>query len=226
MRTWRVLRTVLSFWLTPFRASTWRRFGYAIAALPINVVCLGLAVTGRAETAARYQHRLAGRLAGLPVGGLRYPVRSARLIVCSVLGLAISLASWVLLQDLAFLMLLNVAYPIRAYVSAGFHDNFLPWDGWNLLWSIRFHPASGPDPWADTYDTSWGGPTLVGAWTVHAGLSLVTIYPVLAWAIRGLTRLQGRLIQALLGGPAKAAPSNSSVGPRSAEDTVRPRVER
>jgi hypothetical protein len=39
------------------------------------------------------------------------------------------------------------------------------------------------------YTTSWGGPTLAGAWAVHAGLALVTIYPVLAWAIRGLVRL-------------------------------------
>jgi hypothetical protein len=202
MRTWRVLRTVLSFWLTPFRASTWRRFGYAVVLLPASVVGLVLATVGRVDAAARYQRRLADELAGLPVGEPRYPARGPRLIACSVAGLAISLVSWVLLQDLAFLMLINVAYPIRDYVSAGFHDNFLPWDGWNLLWTFRIHPASGPDPWANNYYTSWGGPTLAGAWAVHAGLSLLTIFPVLAWAIRRLTRLQGRLTRALLSGPA------------------------
>src|SRR5262249_30730001 len=93
---------------------------------------------------------------GLPVGEPGYPARGSRLIACSVAGLAISLVSWVLLQNLAFLMLVNVAYPIRDYVSAGFHDNFLPWDGWNLLWTFRIHPASGPDPWANNYYTSWG----------------------------------------------------------------------
>jgi hypothetical protein len=159
------MRKVLSFWVTPFRASTWRRFGYAIVA---PVVCVAYLVRG-----------LAGR---------RWPV-----VFRSLAGLAIGLVAWVLLQDLAYLMLLNLAYPIRAYISAGQHVNFLPWDGWNLLWSIRFHRVTGPDPWANNYTTSWGGPTLAGAWAVHAGLALVTIYPVLAWAIRGLVRPQRRL---------------------------------
>jgi len=210
------LRTVLSFWLTPYRATTWRRIGYAIAALPVSVVCLVLAVAGRAEMAARYQRRLAGGLAGLPVGEPRYPAGSIRVIVVSIIALAVSLVSWVLLQDLAYLMLINVAYPIRAYVSAGFRANFLPWDGWDLLWSIRVHRVSGPDPWANTYYTSWGGPTLAGAWAAHAGLALVTIFPVLAWAIRGLTRLQGRLARALLGGPAAGAATTSSAGAQPA----------
>jgi hypothetical protein len=211
MRTWRVLRAVLSFWLTPYRASTWRRFGYAIAALPVSLVCLALA--RRAETAARYQRRLAGGLTEEPIGEPRYPARIPSVIVCSVVGLAISVVSWVLLQDLAFLMFINVAYPLRAYVSlAGNPANFLPWQGWNLLWSIRVHQASGPDPWANTYGTSWGGPTLAGAWVAHAGLSLMTIFPVLAWAIRGLTRLQGRSTRALLGGPAIGADASRTGG--------------
>jgi hypothetical protein len=210
MRTWRALRRALSFWVTPYRAGTWRRFGYAVATLPANVVCLGLVVAGRAETAARLQRRLAGGFARLPIAEPRYPVHSARVVVCSVVGLAISVASWVLLQDLVYLMFINVAYPLREYVTAGFHDNFLLWDGWDLWWSIRVHAPSGPDPWANNYYTSWGGPTLAGAWVVHAGLALVTIFPVLAWMIRGLTRVQGRVTRALLGAPATGAPVNPS----------------
>ena len=159
------MRKVLSFWVTPFRADTWRRFGYAIVA---PVVCAVSLV--RALAARRWQ--VAAR---------------------SLAGLAVGLVAWVLLQDLAYLMLLNIAYPARAYISAGDHANFLPWDGWNLLWTIRFRRATGPSPWANNYTTSWGGPTLAGAWAVHAGLSLLTIYPELAWAIRGLVRLQRRL---------------------------------
>src|SRR5262249_24155693 len=115
MRTWRVLRTVLSFWLPPFRASTWRRFGYAVVLLPASVVGLVLATVGRVDTAARHQRRLASELAGLPVGEPRYPAQGPRLIACSVAGLAVSLGAWVLLQDLAVLVLINVGYPIPGY---------------------------------------------------------------------------------------------------------------
>jgi hypothetical protein len=48
--------------------------------------------------------------------------------------------------------------------------------------------------------TSDGGPTLAGARTYHAGAFVVTILPLLAWTIRGLTRLQALATQALLGG--------------------------
>jgi hypothetical protein len=193
------MRRILSFWVTPLRPETWRRFGYAIVALPATVVCLALAVAGRADTAARYQRRLAAGLSGRPVGGPQHRVGVVRVIACAVAGVAIGAVTWVLLQDLAFLMFINVAYPLRAYVSlAGNPDNLVPWQGWNLLWSIRVHDATGPDPWGNTYDTSWGGPTLAGAWMVHAGLALLTVFPVLAWAIRGLTRLQAAVTRALL----------------------------
>jgi hypothetical protein len=45
---------------------------------------------------------------------------------------------------------------------------------------------------------SWGGPTVAGAWAVHAALQLVLL-PVELWMIRGLTILQGRLTARLLG---------------------------
>ena len=49
-----------------------------------------------------------------------------------------------------------------------------------------------------SYDTAWGGPTLVGAWTVHAlgALALVPIYMALYVA---LGWLQAKLAQRLLG---------------------------
>jgi hypothetical protein len=50
----------------------------------------------------------------------------------------------------------------------------------------------------DSYAGSWGGPTLAGAWAVHAALALV-ILPLELWMIRGLTVLQGRLTARLLG---------------------------
>jgi hypothetical protein len=183
---------VLSFWLTPFRASTWRRFGYAVVGLPVGLACVPLALVGRAGAAARVQRRLAGALTELPVPAPQTPVRGLRVLAGSVLGVVLGAVSWVLLQDLALLLFVNVAFPLRDYVSFGLGENFLPWDGWNLLWSVRVHSSPGTDPWANTYATSWGGPTLAGAWAVHAGLALLAIYPVLAWAVRGCVRLQVR----------------------------------
>jgi hypothetical protein len=55
-------------------------------------------------------------------------------------------------------------------------------------------------PITDGHDgaRSWGGPTLAGAWAVHAALALVLL-PVELWLLRGLTGLQGRLAARLLG---------------------------
>lgn len=51
---------------------------------------------------------------------------------------------------------------------------------------------------AGDYSDSWGGPTLAGAWAVHAGLALVML-PGWIWLLRGLTHLQGGLARRLLG---------------------------
>jgi hypothetical protein len=46
---------------------------------------------------------------------------------------------------------------------------------------------------------AWGGPTLAGAWAVHAALALLLL-PVELWLLRGLTGLQGRLTARQLDG--------------------------
>jgi hypothetical protein len=51
----------------------------------------------------------------------------------------------------------------------------------------------------DGYRDAWGGPTLAGAWAVHAVLALALV-PVGLWLVRGLTALQRRLADGLLGG--------------------------
>jgi hypothetical protein len=50
----------------------------------------------------------------------------------------------------------------------------------------------------DSYQHSWGGPTLAGAWAVHAagGLGFLLVTP---WVVRAATWLQGRLVLRLLG---------------------------
>jgi hypothetical protein len=56
------------------------------------------------------------------------------------------------------------------------------------------HPFT-PD---DRFNSSWGGPTLVGAWFIHSCMALA--HQILALAlIRGLTALQDRATRRLLG---------------------------
>ncbi|MGF0316141.1 hypothetical protein [Nocardia fluminea] len=52
---------------------------------------------------------------------------------------------------------------------------------------------------ADGYATSWGGPTLAGAWLVHAGLGAV-IAPVFVAVIALFGQLQLRVTRTVLGG--------------------------
>jgi hypothetical protein len=50
----------------------------------------------------------------------------------------------------------------------------------------------------DSYQHSWGGPTLAGAWAVHAAGGVVFLF-VTPWVVKGITSLQGRLTRRLLG---------------------------
>ncbi|TQM33106.1 hypothetical protein [Nocardia bhagyanarayanae] len=61
---------------------------------------------------------------------------------------------------------------------------------------------------ADDYENSWGGPTLAGAWAVHAALG-VGLLPVWLAALAGLGALQLRLIRQLFerAGPAWPVPA-------------------
>jgi hypothetical protein len=214
----RMLRTVLSVWLTPYRADTWRRYGYALAAVPVSVICVGLAMMGKTRAAVRYAVNLAATVAGLPVRNSTPSPRRSRVAIYGIGTLALSLASVVILQYLAYLMVTNVAYPIRGYIDFLPRNtlNAAPWDTW---WGTHrvsgLTGGEGPDPWSDHYYHSWGGPTLAGAWTVHAAGALLVIYPLLAWAIRGLTALLARLTRGMQDGvdrstSRRSVPSGSS----------------
>jgi hypothetical protein len=50
----------------------------------------------------------------------------------------------------------------------------------------------------DSYQHSWGGPTLAGAWAVHAAGGVVFLF-VTPWIVKAITWLQGRLTRRLLG---------------------------
>jgi hypothetical protein len=94
------------------------------------------------------------------------------------------LVCWFVVQYLAVHVLMNVGYPLRRHLGAG------PGMG---VWALHFVWRSD-SAWVGEYHNAWGGPTLAGVWAVHAGLVLVSTVPVLLWTVRGLTRLQGRII--------------------------------
>ena len=60
-----------------------------------------------------------------------------------------------------------------------------------------------------SYVTSWGGPTLAGAWAVHAALA-VLLLPVWLWLVRGVTGVQRVQADALLGD--RRLPAGTAVG--------------
>jgi hypothetical protein len=49
-----------------------------------------------------------------------------------------------------------------------------------------------------SYQDSWGGPTLAGAWAVHAAGGLAILFAI-PWVVKGTAALQGRLARRLLG---------------------------
>ncbi|MEV0032144.1 hypothetical protein [Nocardia sp. NPDC050793] len=66
-----------------------------------------------------------------------------------------------------------------------------------LLASLAFvRGVAYPLVGANDYENSWGGPTLAGAWAVHAALG-VGLLPVWLAALAGLGALQLRLIRRL-----------------------------
>ena len=50
----------------------------------------------------------------------------------------------------------------------------------------------------DSYQHSWGGPSLAGAWAVHAAAGLVLLFAT-PWVVKAVASVQGRLARRLLG---------------------------
>ncbi|MEH0842493.1 hypothetical protein V6U81_08910 [Micromonospora sp. CPCC 205711] len=151
-----------------------------------------LATSWRAAYGAQGRRAFGFSLRAVPLA-LRQAARAAgtgrlRVLARALLTLPIALASTVLTATLAFLVLINVlAYPFRSLLGL-------------------------PGPTDGGYQDSWGGPTLAGAWAVHAGLVLTLVVPVVAWAVRGLTSLQHRLtgVTATRAGTARPTPVRST----------------
>ncbi|HEX8132870.1 MAG TPA: hypothetical protein VF880_05520, partial [Actinomycetes bacterium] len=67
--------------------------------------------------------------------------------------------------------------------------------GPNTVRNVLLYPITD----GDSVARAWGGPTLAGAWAVHAAGALLLL-PVELWLLRGLAGLQGRLAAQQLDG--------------------------
>ncbi|WP_307817295.1 hypothetical protein [Nocardia acididurans] len=75
------------------------------------------------------------------------------------------------------------------------------WVAWFVVFLAAvaaFRGVAYPLVAADGYENSWGGPTLAGAWAVHAALG-VGLLPIWGVLLAGLGMVQLRLTQRLLG---------------------------
>ena len=161
------------WWQAPFSVETWRRTLYALVALPVDLIALPLAIVGRSLAVSGYQHRLACRLLALRVG--ERPVRAvdAQVIGHTLLSLPLDAVAFALVAYLWTQGTLgNLAYPLEL-----------------ALLGERLNPVP---------DGTWGGPSLAGAWAVHAAAGVVILF-VAPWLIKGITQAQGWLLQHPIG---------------------------
>ena len=154
----------------PFRAETWRRLAYIVLALPVGLLCIPLALVG--GPAGRIQRGLASRLLGVRAG-VRAGVQEGEPPRTGPLALAHAVISTPL----------NL---IAAVASLYF---------WTIVAiNLGFPLRPDNDP-----SQSWGGPTLAGAWAVHAVGGGVTFLLLTPWVMKGFTALQARLVRDFLG---------------------------
>jgi hypothetical protein len=125
---------------------------------------------------------------------------TSRRFVRGMLALPLAVATTAFTAMLAGLVLINLGYPLRPILGLGGHDG---------------------NVWASTYYDAWGGPTLAGAWTVHAIGVMLFVFPSLAWTIRGLLRAQAHLTGT---NPAPAEPTGVVSASAPATLPVRPRA--
>jgi len=157
----------------------------AAVGLPLALAAVPMALFGGSEPAARAQRATVRRYGPgwmtEPPGG----TGAARTLRHSAVILLPSAASFALVTLSATVALSGYLYGFRPDASyAAFSHPFTP--------EPAFHGA-------------WGGPTLAGAWFVHA-MTALGIHVVCLAAIRLLTALQDRVSRRMLG----ASPGNGS----------------
>jgi hypothetical protein len=123
------------------------------------------------------------------LGGWRAAARLQRSLARRYLGLRIGepaprgMAGRVLAHTVLSLPLNLVSLALAVYL-------------WSLVPANLAYPLRPGT--MDSYQHSWGGPSLAGAWAVHAAGGVVALFAT-PWVVKGITWLQGRLTRRLLG---------------------------
>ncbi|MDQ0793934.1 hypothetical protein [Streptomyces sp. B1I3] len=68
-----------------------------------------------------------------------------------------------------------------------------------INWGFPLRPGIDPS-------SSWGGPTMAGAWAVHAAGGGVVFLLLTPWVVKGFTALQARLVAGFLGADRSGLP--------------------
>ncbi|MET8677423.1 hypothetical protein ABZW18_07505 [Streptomyces sp. NPDC004647] len=156
----------------------WRTVVRGAVGLPLAVAAVPMALVGAGGAAARAQQGMIQRFGTGPgpVEEQDWRPGAGRVVAHSFVVVLPALLSF-------------VGVALCVFVCYSGHLYFLRPDASFALG----HPFT-PD---DRFNTSWGGPTLVGAWFIHACVALA--HQILALPlIRGLTALQDRASRRLL----------------------------
>ena len=168
----RVYPVRVPWWRLPFTATTWRRTAYVLVATPVALFGVVAAVARRGRSAHALHHRLLDRWLGPSAA----PARDPAAVGPVHRGARVALFGMLSLP-------LNVgALVVTVY-------------GWSIPPMNLFYPLRAGEP---PLDDAWGGPSLAGAWAVHA-LGGVPFAFVTAFAVWGLTTVQARLARRVLG---------------------------
>ena len=143
-------------------------FAYMLLGLPLSVAALMMGAVGRGHTAMCWEARLSFRATG---HRLRHDPRRGGVVEHVVRTLPGAIVGAILSSFAVWLLAINVGFPARS--------GFTWWDRLHLF-SVSANAAD-----------SWGGPTLAGAWAVHAAGALV-IAAVLSWPLLWLAQARAR----------------------------------
>jgi hypothetical protein len=147
---------------------------WVVNPLVFGLVALPLTLAGQVRQVARLRRQ---RLDTSRTPAASPPQGPGRVGLATALTLPLTLVSFLVALLILYLAYVGELYPLRPDVIAYLDDMFRPFPGGA---------------------TSWGGPTLVGAWIVHAIVAIGLQAAGLA-LIRGLGALCGRITRPLLG---------------------------
>ena len=166
--------TLVPWWRLGFSGQGWNQVLYTLLALPVNVWALLMVFVGKSAVGFGYQLTIGRDLLYRPLPD-QQPSGNVRAFAYSLITLPLNAVTFLFSAYLCSLLVLSVAYPLRAIVRRESLSHIL----------------------ASNYYNAWGGPTLAGAWGVHAVLAAIMFLGPIMWAIGILTWLQGRLLQRL-----------------------------